>query len=109
MIARPVLPRDAGPPPAGSDWHVFEALLRSHVGLGVNGPGLLAPEVEPLQHPPDPALAVAHPEAALDQGAQVPDTLGDAAVALQLRAPQDQGLEGGPAGPRRGRTAGPRA
>jgi hypothetical protein len=48
----------------------IEPLLRSHIGLGVDGPGLLPPEVEPLQHPPDPALAVAHPEAALDQGAR---------------------------------------
>ena len=58
-------------------------------------PRLLPGEVEPAQQPPDPALAVAHPEAALDQRAQVAGAPGDAAVALQLRAPQDQALQGG--------------
>ena len=87
----------------------FEALLRLRVGLGVDRPRLLPGEVEPAQQPPDPALAVAHPEAALDQLAQVAGAPGDAAVALQLRAPQDQALQGrlpalveraGPARPR---------
>src|SRR3954451_13228600 len=66
-------------------------------------------EVEPVQQPPDPALAVAHPEAALDQLAQVAGAPGDEAVALRARAPKDQALQGrlpalvqgaGPAGPR---------
>src|SRR4051812_22994203 len=87
----------------------FEPLLRLRVGPGVDRPRLLPGEVEPAQQPPDPALAVADLEAALDQGAQVAGAPGDATVALQLRAPQDQALQGrlpalvqgaGPAGPR---------
>src|SRR4051812_20495298 len=72
----------------------FEPLLRPRVGLGVDRPRLLPGEVEPAQQPPDPALAVAHPEAALDQLAQVAGAPGDAAVPLQLGAPQDQALQG---------------
>src|SRR3954453_1378922 len=91
--ARPVRPRGAGPPRPGSGPATsFEALLRLRVGLGVDRAGLLPREVEPLEQPPDPGLAVAHPEAALGQLAQVAGAPGDAAVALQLRAPQDQGL-----------------
>src|SRR3954464_8833199 len=87
----------------------FEALLRLRVGLGVDRPRLLPGGVEPAQQPPAPALAVAHAEAALDQPAQVAGAPGDAAVALQPRAPQDQALQGrlpalvqgaGSAGPR---------
>src|SRR5215218_25328 len=58
-------------------------------------PGLLPREVEPLEQPEHPALAVADPEAALDQGAQVAGAPGDAAVALQLGPLEDQRLEGG--------------
>jgi hypothetical protein len=72
----------------------FEPLLRLQVGLGVPRSGLLPREVEALEQPEHPALAVAHAEAALDQGAQVAGPPGDTAVALQLRAPEDQRLEG---------------
>src|SRR3954463_1804731 len=74
----------------------------------MDGPGLLPGEVEPAQHAPDPALAVADPEAALDQPAQVAGAPGDATVALQPRAPEDEAFQGrppalvqgaGPAGP----------
>src|ERR671912_1308826 len=73
----------------------FEPLPRPRVGLGVDRPGLLPREVEPLEQPEHPALAVADPEAALDQGAQVAGAPGDAAVALQLGPLEDQRLEGG--------------
>src|SRR3954453_172927 len=72
----------------------FEALLRLRVGLGVDRPRLLPGEVEPARQPPDPALAVADPEAALDPPAQVAGAPGDAAVALQPRAPEDEALQG---------------
>src|SRR5215210_3490116 len=58
-------------------------------------PRLLPREVEALEQPEHAGLAVAHPEAALDQPAQVTGAPGDAAVALELRAAQDQRLEGG--------------
>src|SRR5689334_10316716 len=61
----------------------------------VDRPRLLPGEVEPAQQPPDPALAVADAEAALDQLAQVAGAPGDAAVALQPRTPQDEALQGG--------------
>jgi len=61
----------------------------------VNRPGLLPREAEPLAQPEHAALAVAHPEPLLDQGAQVAGAPGDAAVPLQVRAAQDQGLQGG--------------
>src|SRR4051794_41828134 len=89
----------------------FEALLRLRVGLGVDRPRLLPGEVEPAQQPPDPALAAAHPEAALDQLAQVAGAPGDAAAALQPRTPQDHALQArlpalvGPAPPGRPRPA----
>src|SRR5215213_6058787 len=92
--ARPARPRGAGPPPPGSGRGAFfEPLLRPRVGLGVDRPRLLPGEVEALDQPQHPGLAVAHPEAALDQGAQVAGAPGDAAVALELRAPEDQRLE----------------
>src|SRR5215211_73517 len=58
-------------------------------------PGLLPREVEALEQPEHPALAVADPEAALDQGAQVAGAPGDAAVPLQLGPLEDQRLERG--------------
>ena len=58
-------------------------------------PGLLPREVEAFEELEYPALAVAHPEPRLDQGAQVAGAPGDAAVAFQARAPQHQRLEGG--------------
>jgi len=61
----------------------------------VDRPGLLPGQVETLHQPRHPALAVADAEAALGEGAQVPDAPGDAAVALQPRTPEDQGLERG--------------
>src|SRR3954466_10755180 len=87
-------------------------------GLGVDRPRLLPGEVEPAQQPPDPALAVADAEAALDQLAQVAGAPRHAAVALQPRTPQDQALQGGllplveragPARPRPGRPSTPSA
>src|SRR4051794_29687150 len=74
---------------------VFEPLLRLRVGLGVDRAGLLPPEVEALEQLEHPALAVADPEPLLDQGAQVAGAPGDAAVALEPRAPEDQRLERG--------------
>jgi hypothetical protein len=61
----------------------------------VDRPRLLPREVEALEQLEDAGLAVADPEAALDQGAQVAGAPGHAAVALQVRAPEDQCLEGG--------------
>src|SRR4051794_29094779 len=87
----------------------FEALLRLRVRLGVDRPRLLPGEVEPAQQPPDPALAVADAEAALDQLAQVAGAPGDAAVARQPRAAQDEALQGRlPALVERARPARPR-
>src|SRR4051794_40532709 len=74
---------------------VFEPLLRLRVGLGVDRPRLLPREVEALEQPEHPALAVADPEPLLDQGAQVAGAPGDAAVAPEPRAPEDQRLERG--------------
>jgi hypothetical protein len=74
---------------------VFEPLLRFRVGLRVDRPGLLPREIEPLEQLEHAALAVAHPEVLLDQGAQVTGAPSDAAVPLQVRATQDERLEGG--------------
>jgi len=60
----------------------------------VDRPGLLPREVEALEQLEDAGLAVADPEAALDQGAQVAGAPGDAAVALQVWTSEDQRLEG---------------
>src|SRR3954464_15571328 len=84
----------------------FEALLRLRVGLGVDRPRLLPGGVEPAQQPPDPALAVAHAEAALDQPAQVAGAPGDAAVRAPASGPAGPGPPGPPAGPRPGRRVG---
>src|SRR4051794_24126058 len=84
--ARAPRPRRAG---------LFEPLLRLRVGLGVDRPGLLPREVEALEQLEHAALAAAHPEPLLDQGAQVAGAPGDAAVARQARAPEDQRLERG--------------
>src|SRR5688572_2016032 len=73
---------------------VFEALLRLRVRLGMDRPRLLPGEVEALEQLEHPALAVAHPKAALDQGAQVAGAPGHAAVTLKVRAPEDQCLKG---------------
>jgi hypothetical protein len=59
----------------------------------VDRPGLLPGEIEALHQPRHPALTVPDAEAALDQGAQVAEAPRHAAVALQLRTPEDQGLE----------------
>src|SRR4051794_342402 len=58
-------------------------------------PALLPAQLEALEQPEHPALAVAHPEPRLDQGAQVAGAPGHAAVAPQVRAAQDQRLERG--------------
>src|SRR4051794_10770129 len=71
----------------------FEPLLRLRVGLGVDRAGLLPREVEALEQLEHPALAVADPEPLLDQTAQVAGAPGDAAVAPQVRAAQDERLE----------------
>src|SRR5215217_2123582 len=55
--------------------------------------GLLPGEAEALEQLEHAVLAVADPEAALDQGAQIAGAPGDAAVAPQVRAAQDQRLE----------------
>src|SRR4051794_41452605 len=73
---------------------VFEPLLRPRVGLGVDRPRLLPREVEAPEQPQHPALAVADPEPFLDQGAQVAGAPGDAAVAFEARAAQDERLGG---------------
>jgi hypothetical protein len=71
--------------------------------------GLLPREVEALEQLEHPALAVADREPLLDQGAQVAGAPGHAAVALQVRAAQDQGLERGLLAFAQGaRSAGPR-
>src|SRR4051794_18556210 len=72
---------------------VFEPLLRLRVGLGVDRAGLLPREVEALEQLEHPALAVADPEPLLDQTAQVAGAPGDAAVASQVRAAEDERLE----------------
>jgi hypothetical protein len=61
----------------------------------VDRPRLLPREVETLEQLEHPALAVADPEALLDQGAQVAGAPRHAAVPLQVRAAQDERLEGG--------------
>jgi hypothetical protein len=61
----------------------------------VDRPRLLPREVETLEQLEHPALAVADPEALLDQGAQVAGAPCHAAVPLQVRAAQDEGLERG--------------
>jgi hypothetical protein len=61
----------------------------------VDRPGLLPREVEALEQLEHPALAVADPEPLLDEGAQVAGAPGDAAVAPQARAAQDERLERG--------------
>jgi hypothetical protein len=61
----------------------------------VDRSGLLPREVEALEQPEHPALAVAHPEPRLDEGAQVAGAPGHAAVAPQVRAAQDERLERG--------------
>src|SRR4051794_19265895 len=71
----------------------FEPLLRLRVGLGVDRAGLLPREVEALEQLEHPALAVADPEPLLDQTAQVAGAPGDAAVAPQVRAAEDERLE----------------
>src|SRR4030095_16207497 len=71
----------------------FEPLLRLQIGLGVDRPGLLPGEVEALEQPEHPGLAVADAEATLDHIAQVAGTPGDAAVLVQVRAAQDKRLE----------------
>ncbi len=58
-------------------------------------PGLLPREVETLEQAEHAALAVADPEALLDQGAQVAGPPGDAAVTLQVRTLEDQRFERG--------------
>jgi hypothetical protein len=59
----------------------------------VDRPALLPREVEALEQLQHPALAVADPEPFLDQGAQVAGAPGDAAVAFEARAAQDERLE----------------
>src|SRR3954471_18387685 len=58
-------------------------------------PRLLPREVEALQQLEHAALAVADPEPPLDEDAQVAGAPGDAAVAPQARAAQDERLERG--------------
>ena len=58
-------------------------------------PGLLPREVEALEPPEHPALAVADPEAALDQGTEVAGAPGDTAIPLEFGTFEDNCLEGG--------------
>src|SRR4051794_20214402 len=58
-------------------------------------PRLLPREVEALQQLEHAALAVADPEPPLDEDAQVAGAPGDAAVALEARAAEDERLERG--------------
>jgi hypothetical protein len=60
----------------------------------VDRPRLLPRQVEALEQPEHPALAVADPEPRLDQGAQVAGAPGNAAVPLELRPSEDQRLRG---------------
>jgi len=72
---------------------VFEPLLRLQIGLGVDRPGLLPGEVEALEQPEHPGLAVADAKATFDHVAEVASAPGDAAVLFQVRAAQDKRLE----------------
>ena len=56
-------------------------------------PGLLPGEVEALEQPEHPGLAVADAEATFDHVAEVASAPGDAAVLFQVRAAQDKRLE----------------
>ena len=58
-------------------------------------PGLLPGEVEALEQPEHPGLAVADAEATFDHVAEVASAPGDAAVLFQVRAAQDKRLERG--------------
>ena len=58
-------------------------------------PGLLPGEVEALEQPDHPALAVADPEAALDQGTEVAGAPGDTAIPLEFGTFEDNRLESG--------------
>ena len=74
----------------------FERLLRLGVALGVVRPRHQPGAADRVQHPVHPAMAVAHPELALGQGADVEDAVGDNRIALQIGPGQHPLFEGLP-------------
>jgi len=58
-------------------------------------PRLLPGELKAVQEPQHPTLLVAYPETLFDQATQVAGAPGDAAVALEIRASENEGLERG--------------
>ena len=72
----------------------FKCLLRLGIGLRMDRPGLLPGETEPVQQVEHAVPAVAHPEAVLDDPAQVLGGPAADAIALGIGPAQHQGLEG---------------